>query len=205
MHLYTEGIGAIFTWENGDVFIDNTAREINEEGTYWLERDVFGCILRDTITVEQLVMEPLNLGENTLLPIRGTIKLEADEDYDSYLWSDGSTDSFIDVSTPGIYGLQATLKGCEIKGSIEIYSSIEIPSAFSPNGDGINEMWEISGLEYFPNTEIKIFNRWGNFVFSSSDYQNDWDGGGLPVGTYYFILEQQDLEKSISGVITIVK
>ena len=76
---------------------------------------------------------------------------------------------------------------------------MDIPNGFSPNGDGINDVFYIDGLEKYPNNDIIIFNRWGNEVFSAQPYNNDWNGksvsGNLKVsgevvvdGTYYFVL-----------------
>ncbi|MFA5575475.1 MAG: gliding motility-associated C-terminal domain-containing protein, partial [Brumimicrobium sp.] len=72
------------------------------------------------------------------------------------------------------------------------------PEAFSPNGDGVNDFFEIKDLEGYPGSEMSIYNRWGAEVFYSDNYQNDWDGtsqsklniGGneLPEGTYYYVL-----------------
>gem|GEM_PF-3187813 len=65
-----------------------------------------------------------------------------------------------------------------------------IVSGFSPNGDGINEIFFISGLEQFPDNELSIFNRWGTRVFKQKNYQNKWqgkyDGKDLPDGTYFY-------------------
>ena len=74
-----------------------------------------------------------------------------------------------------------------------------IPEGFSPNGDGINELLVIRGLENYPNNQLTIFNRWGEIVFEGKPYTNNFDGtstrgvtiGGnkLPSGTYYYILD----------------
>jgi gliding motility-associated-like protein len=78
---------------------------------------------------------------------------------------------------------------------------IEVPEAFSPDGDGVNEKLVIEGIENIPGQSIIIFNRWGNQVYSASPYQNDWDGTSqnsmnvsgdqLPTGTYFYILDTQ--------------
>jgi len=74
-----------------------------------------------------------------------------------------------------------------------------IPQGFSPNGDNINDLFVIRGIEYYPLNTFTIFNRWGDEVFTAKPYQSTWDGkstkgvrvGGddLPVGTYFYILD----------------
>ena len=69
------------------------------------------------------------------------------------------------------------------------YSDFNIPSGFSPNGDNKNDLFEIKGIESYPGTQLKVFNRWGMLVYSSADYQNQWDGDGLSDDTYYYELK----------------
>lgn len=58
----------------------------------------------------------------------------------------------------------------------EFEPNASVSEAFTPNGDGINDTWMIYQLENFPNTTVRVFNRWGHEVFYSNNYQNDWDG-----------------------------
>lgn len=91
----------------------------------------------------------------------------------------------------------------------EAVNDIIIPEGFSPNGDGINDFFVIENLENYPNNHIWIFNRWGNKMFESNPYLNDWDGkapiGELntgqapPNGTYYYILDLGDGSKARKG------
>ena len=80
------------------------------------------------------------------------------------------------------------------------FSELELPTAFSPNGDLFNPAYVIHGIEKYPVNSFKVFNRWGNLVYSKDNYQNqsdnlaDWigqnnSGDPLPEGTYFVILE----------------
>ncbi len=84
-----------------------------------------------------------------------------------------------------------------------------IPNAFSPNGDGINDRWEIRYLTNYPNCEIKVFDRNGQPVFSSIGYNIPWDGtingNPVPIGTYYYIINPKNGRATMSGSVTIIR
>jgi gliding motility-associated-like protein len=90
-------------------------------------------------------------------------------------------------------------KGCDTA-VVSIYVrcvDIEIFTALSPNQDGINDVFFISGIEEFPKSELTIYNRWGNLVYKVVNYQNDWAGTWkgsqeLPDGTYFYRLNLND-------------
>jgi gliding motility-associated-like protein len=80
-------------------------------------------------------------------------------------------------------------------------------SGFSPNGDGINETFTIQGIERMHgHNKLLVFNRWGNEVYRSEDYQNDWEGTAfgkdLPDGTYFYLFEDDEGRK-VSGYVQI--
>ncbi len=87
--------------------------------------------------------------------------------------------------------------------------SLIIYNAFSPNGDGKNDVWNIRGIQGYPDCIVKVFNVWGKQVFSSKGYTEPWDGTyegkELPAGTYYYIIELGPGEKTYSGTVNIVK
>jgi gliding motility-associated-like protein len=82
--------------------------------------------------------------------------------------------------------------GCvgESKVNIVVYQPVYIPTAFTPNADGNNDLWELKGLEVYPNPEVQIFNRWGNMVFYSKGNYAPFDGTDsnkyLPEGMYIY-------------------
>jgi gliding motility-associated-like protein len=89
-------------------------------------------------------------------------------------------------------------------------STLVIPDSYSPNGDGVNDVFHIGGIEYYPENTFQVFNRWGSLVYERSPYTNTWNGksegklnwgSDLPESTYYFILDPgKDLDP-ITGYI----
>lgn len=105
------------------------------------------------------------------------------------------------VQNDGCSGPPLKLK---VSGDIQV----EVPNAFSPNDDGINDMWEIPELEGYPDNEVTVINRWGNEVFRQKNYQQRWNGKDLAAGTYYYILRVKlcnDVEKTFKGYVMIVR
>ncbi len=86
-----------------------------------------------------------------------------------------------------------------------------IPEGFSPNDDGINDLFVIRGVDQYPNNTIIIFNRWGNEVYNAKSYKNTWNGksssnltvGGdaLPVGTYFYVFDFGTNKEIVKGTI----
>ncbi|HNQ13643.1 MAG TPA: gliding motility-associated C-terminal domain-containing protein [Bacteroidia bacterium] len=81
---------------------------------------------------------------------------------------------------------------------------VEIPNVITPDNDGKNDVFFIKNLDKNPNSSLQIFNRWGNEIYSSGSYQNDWKAADQPAGTYFYILRLQN-QKVFSGNITVIK
>ena len=87
--------------------------------------------------------------------------------------------------------------------SIElVFQELFIPNSFSPNGDGINDLFVISGIDAFPDHRLIVYNRWEQKVYETKNYQNDWDGAPnmsygdnsklLPEGVYFYFFEESE-------------
>jgi gliding motility-associated-like protein len=94
---------------------------------------------------------------------------------------------------------------------VTVKDPIEIYSAISPNGDGINDTWKIGQIERFEGCQVEVFDRWGQSVFKSVGYERPWDGTFkgkyLPTGPYYYVIELNSLDVTIApftGVVSIV-
>lgn len=68
-------------------------------------------------------------------------------------------------------------------------AGIIVPNVFTPNGDGLNDTFEIPGLELYQANELTIVNRWGGTVYEKKGYTNDWAATGLNEGTYFYLLK----------------
>ena len=82
---------------------------------------------------------------------------------------------------------------------------VEAYSGFTPNGDGVNDAFAIEGIDAFPEATVRVYNRWGNLVFESeggyaNDWTGTWDGGRLPAGTYFYLVEIPG-EEALSGYV----
>ena len=111
------------------------------------------------------------------------------------------------------YTLSAGAGGCadfdEV--TVTVRPPIRIPNAFTPNGDGRDDTWQIEFIEQFPDNTVTVFNRWGNRIFSADNYSraNEWrgdiNGSPAPVGTYYYVVVTKGpLGKSYSGSLTVL-
>ena len=75
-----------------------------------------------------------------------------------------------------------------------------IPNVFTPNGDNKNDEFQIQCLECYAGSDLRITNRWGNEVYSSTDYTGQWDGEGCPDGTYYYQFDRSDGQRFTGSV-----
>jgi len=93
--------------------------------------------------------------------------------------------------------------------NITVINTSGIYNGISPNGDGFNDVWEIQGIESYPEARISLYNRQGILVFEATNYQNDFDGKHngkpLPAATYYYVIELNDgMTDPFDGTLTII-
>ena len=213
-----------FVWNTTDT---TQTIDVTNTGVYWVDRfDEFNCIQTDTISIEVVPTDPLDLGRDTSYCNSTGILLSAGAGFDSYDWF--IDDSLIvsalnsptlETTSPGTYSVNVYTGGCELTGEISVIrdcpQALTVPNVFSPNADGINDLMLLEGdnLELY---NLKIYTRWGNLVFESTEISNSWDGTRwgsgakqMPEGVYIMVLEYQFLgaEKSFkeSGTVTLMR
>ncbi len=176
----------------------------------------------DTCTFHVLVNHKpvISLINDTTIYYGDIFVLNAQVQYaDNYEWSPatGLSDAF--VKNPEAqpeadidYVLKATsADGCEAWDTIHVKVLFEfiIPSAFTPDGDHVNDRWEIKGLIKYPDAELWIYDRWGRELFHSTGYKEKWDGtyngNDLPIDSYYYILNLNDGSEIRKGTVTIIR
>lgn len=130
-----------------------------------------------------------------------------------------SIDTALITVTPSFGGCEGTpvtftievINDCDSIDPNDPTVDFNIPEGFSPNGDDINDLFVIRGIDRFPSNSFMVFNRWGDKLFEANPYTNTWDGksttgiriGGdeLPVGTYFYVLDLGDESSIYKGTI----
>lgn len=133
----------------------------------------------------------------------------------TYSWTTGSSEQNAEGLPPATYEIVITDDHlCSETFTFEIATNFEecliIPNTFTPNGDDYNDTWVIGNLELYPDATVKVFNQWGNQLFSSEGLYTPWDGTHhdkpLPADVYYYIIILNNNENNeYTGTITIVR
>jgi gliding motility-associated-like protein len=93
--------------------------------------------------------------------------------------------------------------------TVALPKKIDIPNILSPNDDGYNDTWDLSGVPDIDQSKITVLNRWGKVVFETENYQHDWggtyNGEPLPDGTYMYIIEGSDVYDAFRGPLQITR
>jgi gliding motility-associated-like protein len=192
---------------------------LNKAGQYWVKvTDANQCSASDTLTITALLPNPSGfLKRSDSVCAYSTVLLQPTGIYQSYLWSNGATSKTIEVSVAGTYWLQVRDgNGCIGTDTImvdskECMKGMFVPTAFSPNGDGKNDVFRVQAFGKVKSFKLQLFNRWGQPVFQTEDVHRGWDGkvGGLPqrsdvfvwICTYQLEGEKQRLEKGTATLI----
>lgn len=176
---------ADYEWSTGEA---GTSTVIEEPGIYTVTATLNNCT--DSEGLEVIPVEELMLDANPVACEGIQTLLEIPYDGGSnYQWCDGSEVTFIYADEPGEYCYTFTDEfGCIQEGTINLEqipedASVYIPNAFTPNNDGVNDVFKAEGvdLEAF---ELTVWNRWGEEVFRTNDVNGFWDGS-YQGGTHY--------------------
>ncbi|NJN27200.1 MAG: T9SS type B sorting domain-containing protein [Cyclobacteriaceae bacterium] len=164
-----------------------------------------GCASQDEIEVKEVENVSLTVASSQRIESGGSAQLSADG-AETYLWQ---PEEFLDnpkianplatpVETTEFNVIGSNAFGCADTATVKVFVdekvtiTVDAPKTFTPNGDGINDVWIIKNLDVYQSCPIQIFNRRGQHVYDANEYHNDWDGffngKELPEGAYYYIL-----------------
>lgn len=189
---------------------------VNRSGSYWVEVAVGNCKKRDTATVIDAAFI-VNLGADRQICEGQSITLQNPIQGASYRWQDGSSSSSLLVSGAGIYSLQVAKDGCigadTVLISVRNCNCFNIANAFTPNGDGRNDVFK--PILNCPSTNYSfiIVNRYGEIIFSTTNTTSAWDGrinnSEQEVGVYYYLIKvkffNNDKEELYKGDVSLIR
>ncbi|WP_092438429.1 gliding motility-associated C-terminal domain-containing protein [Williamwhitmania taraxaci] len=210
-----------FLWQDNST---NQTFVTNQSGTLQvrLVSSDFSCSY-DTTEVRLYSLPYIYLGADTTLCAGQALMLDASNPtFTSYLWSSGDIAPNFPVGsgpTQDIWVKVTDENGCVNSDTIRINQcdpgKMRIPYVFTPNGDGVNDKWEIPEYLYFTEVNIRIFNRWGKEVFAHSGTYDaaaawngrDRNGNDLPMDSYHYIITVtlEGKTSSYRGSVTIIR
>jgi gliding motility-associated-like protein len=204
----------------------NPVKRYQQPGNYTVQLKVTnnaGCASQPASKQVVVYLQPvINAGPSFTVPQGTVVQFNPtvnDSTTLSFTWTPATGLSNANVLRPLLqamydetYTLTATGEGlCTASDDlkVKILKPVEIPNAFSPNGDGIHDTWNITNLSDYPGCTVAVFNRYGQRVYYSVGYGTPWNGtvGGkpLPMATYYYVIHLKNGFAPKTGSITIVK
>jgi len=205
--------GANYLWNTG---YNGNKITTTGFGTYWLELQQNGCKLRDSIDVIEKPKPVVNLGpDTTICKFKPVILTTGSSFYDTYLWNTGESTRSITVDKAGAYYIDVTLNGCTASDTVMVFPgdcAIFIPTAFTPNSDGLNDMFGVLGDITVKSFSMQVFNKWGQMVFTTTDISQKWDGTykgkKALIGTYPWVVYYvtgNGLRKYLQGTVMLIR
>jgi len=200
------GYAFLWTDQNGNPLGSGQTYNATTTGDYTVtvaEILGHGCDDSDMIHVRVLPEPEITLGpdlevcqhQSTTLTVTGVDVNLSDYDY-TYSWfpTMETTPYTVQAWLPeGTIPFIISVTGCTtVSDTVNLIVNIcelTIPNIITPNDDSKNDRFVVPNLNYYPNSEFIVFNRWGKKVYESANYQNDWDGGKSAAGVYYYVLK----------------
>lgn len=213
------GVFYSYLWQDNSTaesFISSTEGYIRVEVS-----DQYGCKRSDSLYLTVHPLPYVDLGPDTSLCGNEQAYIDAGEDGILFSWSTGEGSREISIYDEGGKTIMVEVtdaNNCVSYDTLEVLPcSVEerfkdMPTAFTPNGDGKNDVWRIPEVEPFPAVVVEIYDRWGNLVFRSDPgYSTPWNGISqagkeMPMDSYYFVIDLGDnISEPLVGTVTLIK
>ena len=183
---------ADYLWSNGSIRDSIVA---DSSGSYWLQIMQSGCIISDSIKITLTPPPVVNISIDTTICNGQSVVFNAGNPGSNYLWSNGDTSQSIRVTTAGTYSVTVGRIGCTASSAAIVKTGsceLLLPTAFSPNGDGLNDEFGILNKFGINSLDLKVYDRWGKVLFHTTDMNKRWsgkyNGKYLPIGVYIWTL-----------------
>ncbi len=198
--------GTSYVWNGPGTFSSTTIAQPlitpSGSGQFIVSTTQGPCTTTRTINVTVFPPPVINAGPDLIIINGDQIQLLATAGAGTYLWTPSTGLSATNILKPfaaptvtTTYTLKATsTQGCVSTDDVKVtvLNCVDPMNAFSPNGDGINDVWMVNLGACFKTAVVEVFNRYGNQVFKDKAYANNWNGNykgtPLPDGTYYYIV-----------------
>lgn len=177
--LITPGTFNSYLWQDNSIL---PGYAVSSAGKYWVTvTDANNCSATDTLNIFSVDTIPKNFLPPGQELCYGNVLRIAVPNYVSYQWSTGSMADFIDISSFGTYYLTVKdLNSCTGRDSITIQRKnciyMAIPNAFTPDGNSLNDIFRPVINQLIKNFSFIVFNRYGQTIFETRDYNKGWDG-----------------------------
>lgn len=191
--------GATYRWQDGSV---NSNYDATEAGLYWVTSTLNECESHDTVNVEFIQYAQIPPESDTTLCEDETILIDVTTEGADYLWDDLSELPTRTIFEEGQYQVVISIQHCNSAHEFDIeYEEcdvfLEMPNAFSPNGDGQNDAFVPIKISGIASAIENIHNRYGQKIFTTNDLRLGWDGkcnsSPCPAGTYYWHIRYTDI------------
>lgn len=210
-------VGQDYVWQDGT---PGPQLEVDVPGTYQVELTQNSCAYREIFRIQASPLPKVDLGPDTALCQNQSLILnvETGSPGDEYVWQDGNTDPIVEISDEGIYWVKVTNECGESEDEIIVSHQIcgfpiYTPTAFTPNGDGVNDTFRpISPIQWDEYT-LTIYHRWGPKIFTTTSQSQGWSGtfngeavqSGVYVWTLFVSSTQSGQSFQQAGSVTLIR
>lgn len=212
----TNDPGMLYVWSTGD---NTPTIRVKDDGLYGVIVFANGnCSRYDSIYVHVVERPGVSLRSDTALCAGDTLLLNpVTTNVNKYKWSNGAVTSVISVTQKGLYSLQVSNNCGTNTASVNIgfakcSEDLFVPSAFTPNRDGLNDVFRAAQDISLKQFRMKIYNRSGQSIFNSNSINKGWDGTinrvDQPLGTYIWVIDytsKTGKQYTINGTVTLIR
>jgi gliding motility-associated-like protein len=213
-----EGDYGAYLWHDGS---SGSSYSTTEEGWIGVQvRDEYGCTHVDSMYLTVMDLPEVDLGNDTALCGEQSLILDAGTDGMSFTWSTGDIGQYLTVyqgaqeywvEVEDAYGCINSdtmwMEDCNAQ-----FYFRDIPTAITPNDDGVNDVWNIEKLADYSQAGVEIYDQWGTLVWRSEPgYPMPWDGRDMngrlvPVDSYHFVISFEDgTNERYIGYVTVIR